>query len=94
MRMIGNWKRSSVRIWRRHATVGDISAEAAQRALQEADCTPEQADAIYRLTALSTFEERFVIPPFQREMALEMLEGPHEHRSSAGFGFRAAPERA
>ncbi|MFN0007123.1 MAG: 4Fe-4S dicluster domain-containing protein, partial [Planctomycetota bacterium] len=87
-------KQLAVRLWRRHVTVGDITAEAAQRALIEADCTPEQADAIFRLTALATVEDRFVIPPFQREMALDMLDGAHEHRSNAGFGFRAAPERA
>ena len=31
--------------------------------LREADSTPEEAEAIYRLTSLCTFEERFVIPP-------------------------------
>ena len=86
-------KQLAVRLWRRHVTVGDITAEAAQRALVEADCTSAEADAIFRLTALATFEDRFVIPPFQREMALEMLDDPHEHRATAGFGFRNAPER-
>ena len=86
-------KQMAVRVARRHLTVGDITKEEAERALAQADCTWEQADAIYRLTALATFEDRFVIPPSQREMAIEMLEDPHEHRSTAGFGFRAAPAR-
>jgi len=87
-------KQLAVRIWRRHVTVGDVSAERARHALLEADCTPEQADEIYQLSALATWDERFVIPPFQREMAMEMMTDPHEHRSAAGFGFRDAPRRS
>jgi nitrate reductase beta subunit len=87
-------KQLAVRLWRRHSTVGDITLEAATNALAAAECSPEEADAIYRLTALATFEDRFVIPPFQREMAMEMMTDPHEHRSSAGFGFRDAPTRS
>jgi nitrate reductase / nitrite oxidoreductase, beta subunit len=86
-------KQMAVRIARRHLTVGDVTKEAAERALAQADTTWEQVDAIYKLTSLATFEDRFVIPPSQREMALEMLDDPHEHRSTAGFGFRSAPAR-
>ena len=75
-------------------TVGDISEDKAKAALAEADCTPEAADEIYRLSALATFDDRFVIPPFQREMAIEMLEDPHDHRSITGFGSRMAPKRS
>jgi nitrate reductase beta subunit len=87
-------KQLAVRIWRRHVTVGDVNAEAAQKALLEADCSAEQADAIYRLSTLATWDDRFVIPPFQREMAMEMMVDPHEHRAGAGFGFREAPRRS
>ncbi len=87
-------KQLAVRTWRRHVTVGDISEELAKKALAEADCSPEEADAIFKLTALATFDDRFVIPPFQREMAMEMMVDPHDHRSSAGFGFREAPTRS
>ncbi|MBM4015984.1 MAG: nitrate reductase subunit beta [Planctomycetes bacterium] len=85
-------KQMAVRIARRQATVGDISMETADRALAEADCTREEADEIYRLTALASEDERFVIPPFQREMAIEMVEDPQEWKQSAGFGFRASPQ--
>jgi len=84
-------KQMSVRLWRRHVTVGDVSRDAAERALREADCTPAEADAIYQLTSLAPMDERVVIPPMQREQAIEMLEDPHEHRSEAGFGFRDFP---
>ncbi len=87
-------KQLAVRIWRRHCTVGDVDEAAARLALNEADCSPEQADEIYRLSALATWDDRFVIPPFQREMAMEMIADPHEHRSAAGFGFRDAPRRS
>jgi len=87
-------KELAVRIWRRHTTVGDIPEAKAQAALAEADCTAEEADAIYALSALATFEDRFVVPPFQREMAIEMLEDPHEHRASMGFGSRVSPKRS
>jgi nitrate reductase beta subunit len=84
-------KQMAVRIWRRHLTVGDVTGEVALHALREADCTPEDANAIYELTALASMDERVVVPPMQREQAIEMLEDPHEHRQSAGFGFREFP---
>jgi nitrate reductase beta subunit len=80
-----------VRIWRRSLTVGDVGDAAARDALRAADTTPEEANAIYELTALASMEERIVVPPMQREQAIEMLEDPHEHRQSAGFGFREFP---
>jgi nitrate reductase beta subunit len=87
-------KQKAVRWLRRALTVGDVSVDTARRLLHEADCSEEEADAIYRLTSLCTFEDRFVIPPMHREEAIEMLEDPHEHRQSAGFGFLSGPRRA
>lgn len=87
-------KQLAVRVWRRHLTVGDIDEEKARRALSEADTGPDEATAIYKLSALAGFEDRFKVPPFQREMAIEMLEDPHEHRANAGFGGRVSPKRS
>jgi nitrate reductase beta subunit len=86
-------KQKAVRLYRRAITVGDIDAETAARALREAHCSPEEAEEIYRLTSLCTFEERFVIPPMHREEAIQMIEDPHGHRQSVGFGFTAGPRR-
>jgi len=86
-------KQKAVRWYRRALTVGDVELSVAERMLREADCSSEEAEAIYRLTSLCTFEERFVIPPMHREEALEMLRDPMEHREGAGFGFLAAPRR-
>ena len=62
--------------------------------LAQADCTPEEAEAIYRLTALCTFEERFVIPPMHREEAIAMMEDPRDAQSSTGFGFMSGTARS
>jgi nitrate reductase beta subunit len=82
-----------VRWHRRALTVGDVTPERAAKMLRAADCTAAEAEEIYRLTSLCTFEDRFVIPPSQREEALEMLDDPHIQRQSTGFGFLAGPRR-
>ncbi len=86
-------KQKAVRWYRRAVTVGDVTMETAERMLQEADTTVEEAEAIYRLTSLCKFDDRFVIPPAQREEAIEMMKDPHQHRQEAGFGFLKAPRR-
>jgi nitrate reductase beta subunit len=86
-------KQKAVRWYRRAVTVGDVEISVAERMLREADCSPEEAEAIYRLTSLCTFEDRFVIPPMHREEAIEMMEDPLERKQSVGFGFMTGPRR-
>jgi len=86
-------KQKAVRWWRRAVTVGDVDRKVALRMLQEADSSPEEAEAIFSLTSLASFEERFVIPPMHREQAVAMLEDPLEHKQAVGFGFLAGPRR-
>ena len=86
-------KQKAVRWHRRAETVGDVDRELADRMLHEANCTREEAEEIYKLTALCTFEDRFVIPPMHREQAIEMMKEPHEHREETGFGFVGGPRR-
>jgi nitrate reductase beta subunit len=86
-------KQKAVRWHRRAETVGDVDRELADRMLHEANCTREEADEIYKLTSLCTFENRFVIPPMHREQAIEMMKEPHEHRKETGFGFVGGPQR-
>ncbi len=86
-------KQIAVRQYRRAVTVGDVSMETAADLLKTAGSSPEEAQAIYELTALCTFEDRFVIPPMHREEALEMMNDTQEHKQEAGFGFRAGPRR-
>lgn len=59
----------------------------------EADCSAAEAEGIYQLTSLCTFEDRFVIPAAHREEAIEMMKDPLEHKQETGFGFRDEPER-
>jgi nitrate reductase beta subunit len=86
-------KQKAVRTYRRYVTVGDIDQATAERMLREADCSPEEAEEIYKLTSLCTFEERFVIPPMHREMAIEGTSDPLVRKQEAGFGFMAGPRR-
>ena len=86
-------KQSAIRAYRRAVTVGDVDMLDAEKSLLEADCTPKEADAIYKLTSLCTFDDRFVIPAAHREEAIEMMKDPLEHKQNAGFGFRDAPAR-
>lgn len=86
-------KQKAVRWYRRALTVGDVTMELAERMLREADCTAEEAEAIYRLTSLCTVEDRFVIPPAHREEAIEAVQDPMERKQSVGFGFVSGPRR-
>jgi nitrate reductase beta subunit len=86
-------KLMAVRHHRREVTVGDVNTETVDQILREADLTREQADEIFRLTALCTVAERYVIPPAQREQAIEMIKDPLEHKQAVGFGFLKGPRR-
>ena len=86
-------KMMSVRKHRRALTVGDISRKEAEDSLQAARFTPEIADAVFRMTSLVGFGERFVIPPAHREEAIEMIEDTGKRRGVTGFGFVEGPER-
>ena len=86
-------KQKAVRWYRRAVTVGDVDMATAERMLREADCSPAEAEAIYRLTSLCTFDDRFVIPPMHREEAIQMMEDPLEHKQGVGFGFLSGPHR-
>lgn len=86
-------KMLAVRIHRRRETVGDIPSEKADRMLQDAKLDRETADAIFRLTSLAKFDERFVVPASHREMAIEMMEFTGDVKGSVGFGTSTAPKR-
>ena len=67
--------------------------EEIQQALSLGNTTAEEVEAIYRLTALPTYEERFVVPPMGREIAIGETLDPYKHKPAAGFGFRQVPKR-
>ncbi|MEK7261981.1 MAG: nitrate reductase subunit beta [Pseudomonadota bacterium] len=78
----------AIRIYRRWKTVGDISEQKANDALKAAGYTPEMAEAVYYLTSLAKFDDRFVIPAAHREHAIEMLEFTGDRKGNVGFGFK------
>jgi nitrate reductase beta subunit len=86
-------KLMAVRIHRRHVTVGDITAERAERALKEAGLTAAEADDIYYLSALAKFNDRFVVPAAHREQAIEMMEFTGDVKGNIGFGFKSDTAR-
>ncbi len=86
-------KMIAVRVLKRAQTVGDVSAEDAAAALAKAGITEQQAEAIYHLTSLASYQERFAIPPMGREGAIEAVMDPLQRKAEAGFGKRQAPQR-
>jgi nitrate reductase beta subunit len=83
----------AVRIHRRQETVGDIGEEKVDAVLKDLELTREQCEAIYELTSLPKFEDRFVIPAAHREESMEMLEYAGDQKGNVGFGFKERPAR-
>ena len=83
----------AIRIFKRSETVGDIAEGEGKLAMEEAKITPEEVDGIYRMTSLAAFEERFVIPPFLREMAIESVIKPQTRKEEVGVGYVHSPKR-
>ena len=86
-------KLQAVRLHRRDATVGDLDKKESEEALKASDIDSETADAIFRLTSLPKFEQRFVIPAAHREEAIELLENTGDVKGNTGYGFLNKPKR-
>jgi len=86
-------KQLAIRAYRRQVTTEDLDEAEVAKMLKVAECTVEEAEAIYRLTALAPYDERFVIPAMHREQAIEMLNEPLGEKGFTGMGFRSRPER-
>jgi nitrate reductase beta subunit len=88
----------AVRYHMRAKDLDDVPAERVKRILRQAGLDARDAEEIYRLTALATLEERYVLPPLQREEALGG-GGPgaeamaQECRGQCGLGVVRKPER-
>ncbi|MGD0466902.1 MAG: nitrate reductase subunit beta [Terriglobales bacterium] len=92
--VIGVYKKLlAVRMFKRAQTVGDMPQEKVDAALAETQLTPEEIEEIYYLTSVASFDERFVIPPFYRETAIEMVGDPHVFQEERGAGFVEFPKR-
>jgi nitrate reductase beta subunit len=86
-------KMLAVRIFMRNKEVFGMSDHAMDKIMQEADTNPEEIQEIYRLTAIPTFEERFVYAPYHREQSISAVKDPLAHKGDAGLGFLSPPRR-
>ncbi|MCX6080874.1 MAG: nitrate reductase subunit beta [Chloroflexi bacterium] len=83
----------AVRIYMRRKTVDHNIDAATLKALAVAGISSEEAESIYRLTTLPTIPERFVLPPYHREMSLETWKDPLAHKGETGIGYIQPPQR-
>jgi len=83
----------AVRLYMRRKTVEQVMDADTLAALAGAGCTQEEAEAIYRLTTLPNLAERFVLPPYHREMAVESWKDPLVHKGEVGVGYIQPPKR-
>lgn len=86
-------KLMAIRIYRRHVTVGDISKAKSDAALAKIGFDEATAEAVYKMTSLAKFNDRFVIPAAHREQAIEMLESTADVKGNTGFGWTPKPVR-
>ena len=83
----------AVRTYMRRKTVDGVMDEKILALLAEAGTTVQEVEAIYRLTTLPSYDERFVIPEYHRETAVEAWQDPQVHKGSTGFGYVQLPRR-
>lgn len=83
----------AVRIYMGAKSVGDINSDEVKRALNDGKTDDREVEEIFRLTSLSTFAERFVIPPLFREVSIEGFEDLYNHKREIGFGSIQKPIR-
>ena len=88
-------KLMAVRYFKRWENVRDLPEEAVHKILREARTTPEEVEAIYRMTAIPTQFQRFVLPPLQREEAVQSTCSPEACKGCTGFSLNPTlPPRA
>lgn len=83
----------AVRMYQRSTTLGGIDKEKLQKVLNEAHLTAAQAQHIYALTSLPGPEDRYLMPPIQREESIENSCSPGQCKGSCGLGKTQTPER-
>jgi nitrate reductase beta subunit len=86
-------KMLAVRIYMRHKTVDQKVNQETLNILSQAGLDVEEAEAIYKLTTQPKLEERFVLPPYHREMAVEAWKDPLAHKGDTGIGYIQSPLR-
>ncbi len=80
-------KLMAVRHYKRWQHVHDMKETEVQKILREAQTSPEEVEAIYRMTALPTQFQRYILPPLQREEAVQSTCSPEACQGCAGFSL-------
>jgi nitrate reductase / nitrite oxidoreductase, beta subunit len=86
-------KMLAVRTYMRRKSVDGAVDQATIKLIEEAGTSPEEAEAIYKLTTQATVDERFVLPPYHREMSVEAWKDPLAHKGETGIGYMQVPVR-
>jgi nitrate reductase beta subunit len=83
----------TVRTYKRRQSVDQHIDQATLDLLESAGLDEATVEAIYKLTTIPTMDDRFVFPPYHREMSIEELNDPLSAKGETGFGVRSAPQR-
>jgi nitrate reductase beta subunit len=83
----------AVRTYKRRQSVDQTIDETTINMLESAGLTEQTAEDIYKLTTIPTIEQRFIFPPYHREMAIEELNDPLSAKGEMGFGYIESPQR-
>ncbi|MBI2958095.1 MAG: nitrate reductase subunit beta [Chloroflexi bacterium] len=83
----------AVRAYKQARSAGNLTEGRAQAIMGEARCAPEEAEEIFRLTALPRFEDRFVLPPYHREEVIALTTETLMQKGQTGFGYTRLPKR-
>lgn len=86
-------KMYAVRLYMRRKTVDQDVDEVTLQVLAKANTSPEEAEAIYKLTTQPHLYERFVLPPYHREVSIETWNDPLAHKGEVGVGYMQPPKR-
>ncbi len=83
----------AVRYFKRSEQLHDIDKGAVEAIMREANLTEKEAEEIYQMTSMPTVYERFVLPPLQREEAIETKLDPEVCKGCTGCGELNTPKR-
>ena len=78
-------KMLAVRHYKRRQSVAGEVDEATLRLVEEAGTSASEIEGMYQLTTLATLAERFVLPPYNREVSIESLQDPLAHKGKTGY---------
>lgn len=87
-------RQMAVRYFKRAQDIDDVGMAKVHAVLREAGLSEQEAEDIYRLTSLAPLNERYAMPPIQRETNIEGGGcSPESCKGSCGLGVTNTPER-